>query len=463
LNQAKEGWLDMEAKIVVDRDFSISEVDPRLFGGFAEHLGRCVYEGMYEPGHPTADANGFRTDVLELLGELRMPVMRYPGGNFVSGYNWEDGVGPREKRPVRLEPAWKSTESNQFGTDEFITWCRAAGTAPMLAVNLGTRGPDAARNLVEYCNHPSGSYYSDWRRENGFEAPHDVKLWCLGNEMDGTWQMGHKTAAEYGRVATEAAKLMKWIDPSIELVACGSSGRGMATFGSWEAEVLDHAFDHVEYVSIHTYYGNPDQNTPKFLSQSDEMSDFIREVVATCDYVAAKRRSSKRIMLSFDEWNVSFESGSPEAGNQGLGRGPAHSGGRLHHGGRLGFWRHVDYFAEPRRPGENWLFGSDRQCHRADYDGSERSRLASDDFLALRPGVSSWSRRGLASSRQVADLRLRRSQSSSVFDQRRGPRPGHWRGHDFRRQPSFGSSLGVAGGVARLRFDESSRLAGFTA
>ena len=298
----------MEAKIVVDRDFSISEVDPRLFGGFAEHLGRCVYEGMYEPGHPTADANGFRTDVLELLGELRMPVMRYPGGNFVSGYNWEDGVGPREKRPVRLEPAWKSTESNQFGTDEFITWCRAAGTAPMLAVNLGTRGPDAARNLVEYCNHPSGSYYSDWRRENGFEAPHDVKLWCLGNEMDGTWQMGHKTAAEYGRVATEAAKLMKWIDPSIELVACGSSGRGMATFGSWEAEVLDHAFDHVQYVSIHTYYGNPDQNTPKFLSQSDEMSDFIREVVATCDYVAAKRRSSKRIMLSFDEWNVWFHS-----------------------------------------------------------------------------------------------------------------------------------------------------------
>jgi len=307
LPQFKEDDM-LKARIALDRDFSIGAVDPRLFGCFVEHLGRCVYGGIYEPGHPKADPDGFRTDVMELVRELGMPVMRYPGGNFVSGYNWEDGVGPKDKRPRRAELAWKSTETNHFGTNEFVTWCRKANTAPMLAVNLGTRGPEEARQLVEYCNHPGGTAWSDLRKRHGFAAPHGVKLWCLGNEMDGPWQMGHKTAAEYGRVACEAAKLMKWVDPSIELVACGSSGRGMPTFGAWEAEVLEHTFDHVEYVSIHTYYGNSDNNTPAFLARPDEMSDFIREVVSTCDYVSAKRKSAKRILLSFDEWNVWFHS-----------------------------------------------------------------------------------------------------------------------------------------------------------
>ena len=303
----------LKARITLDRDFTIGRVDPRLFGCFVEHLGRCVYEGIYEPGHPRADRDGFRTDVLELVRELNMPVMRYPGGNFISGYNWEDGVGPKEKRPRRLEPAWKSIETNQFGTDEFAAWCRKANTAPMLAVNLGTRGPDDARRLVEYCNHPGGTALSDLRRSHGYAQPHGVKLWCLGNEMDGPWQMGHKTAAEYGRVACEAAKLMKWTDPGIELVVCGSSGRGMKTFGAWEAEVLDHTFDHVDYVSIHTYFGNRDNDTPSFLARPDEMDDFIREVVATCDHVSAKRKSAKRIMLSFDEWNVWFHSHAESA------------------------------------------------------------------------------------------------------------------------------------------------------
>src|SRR5215207_9403338 len=210
-----------EAKVTIDRDFSIAQTDPRLFGAFVEHLGRCVYGGIYEPGHPTADEKGFRRDVLALVKELGPTIMRYPGGNFVSGYNWEDGVGPPDKRPTRLDLAWFSTEPNTFGTDEFMDWCRVAQVEPMLAVNLGTRAGEAARNFVEYCNHPGGTYWSDLRRSHGVPEPHSVKTWCLGNEMDGLWQLGHKTADEYGRLACQTAIAMKWVDPTIELVACG--------------------------------------------------------------------------------------------------------------------------------------------------------------------------------------------------------------------------------------------------
>lgn len=294
----------IEANVLVDRDFAIGDVDPRLFGAFVEHLGRCVYGGIYEPGHATADANGFRQDVLALVKELAPTIMRYPGGNFVSGYNWEDGVGPKEQRPVRLDLAWFTTEPNTFGTNEFIDWCRAANIEPMLAVNLGTRGADAARNLVEYCNHPGGTALSDLRRAHGWEKPHAIKFWCLGNEMDGPWQMESKTATEYGRVAYESAKMMRWIDPTIELAACGSSGRNMPTFGQWEQEVLEHTFDSVEYISLHTYLNNYANDPAAFLASPDLMDNFIEEVVAIADSVAAKRRSSKRIMLSFDEWNV---------------------------------------------------------------------------------------------------------------------------------------------------------------
>lgn len=286
------------------RDFAIGDTDPRLFGAFVEHLGRCVYGGMFEPGHPKADKNGFRTDVLELVRELAPTILRYPGGNFVSGYNWEDGVGPVEQRPRRLDLAWMSTETNEFGTNEFIDWCKAAKIEPMLAVNLGTRGADAARNLVEYCNHPGGTAYSDLRKAHGWPEPHGIKFWCLGNEMDGPWQMEAKTATEYGRIAVESAKMMRWIDPSIELAACGSSGRKMATFGAWEDTVLEHTFDHVEFISLHTYLNNYAGDTEAFLASPDLMDSFIDEVVAIADAVAAKRRSSKRIMLSFDEWNV---------------------------------------------------------------------------------------------------------------------------------------------------------------
>jgi alpha-N-arabinofuranosidase len=285
-------------------DNVIGTTDRRLFGAFIEHLGRCVYGGIFEPGHPTANAHGFRGDVLTLVRELAPTIMRYPGGNFVSGYNWEDGVGPVEQRPRRLDLAWMSTETNRFGTNEFIDWCRVAGIEPMLAVNLGTRGGDAARALVEYCNHPAGTALSDLRRAHGWEQPHGVKFWCLGNEMDGPWQMEAKTAQEYGRIATEAAKMMKWIDGSIELAACGSSGRSMPTFGTWEDTVLEHTFDHVEFISLHTYLNNYARDTPAFLASPDLMDSFIDEVGAIADAVAARRRSTKRIMLSFDEWNV---------------------------------------------------------------------------------------------------------------------------------------------------------------
>lgn len=299
--------------LTLDSDFIISEVDPRLFGGFAEHLGRHIYTGIYEPGHPTADARGFRQDVIELTRGLNMPIMRYPGGNFVSGYRWEDGVGPKESRPARLDLAWAATEPNTFGTNEFMDWCAEVGTEPMMAVNLGTRGPAEAQALVEYCNHPGGTHYSDLRKSHGYANPHGVKVWCLGNEMDGPWQMGAKPATEYGQVAREAAKLMKWTDPTIETVLCGSSGRSMATFGRWEWEALHEAYEQTDYLSLHTYYGNRTNDTASFLAESDNMSDFIAETVALCDAVKASKKSKKRINLSFDEWNVWFHSHGQES------------------------------------------------------------------------------------------------------------------------------------------------------
>jgi alpha-L-arabinofuranosidase len=293
-----------DVTVVLRPEAQIGTTDRRLFGAFVEHLGRCVYGGIYEPGHPTADANGFRGDVLVLVRELGPTIMRYPGGNFVSGYNWEDGVGPANQRPSRLDLAWMSTETNAFGTNEFVAWCRAANIEPMLAVNLGTRRGDAARNLVEYCNHPSGTALSDLRAAHGYREPHNVHVWCLGNEMDSPWQMEMKTATEYGRAAVEAAKMMKLIDPSIELAACGSTGRTMPTYGEWETTVLDHCFEHVDFISLHTYLNDYAGDTAALLASCDLMENFIEEVVAIADAVAARRRSPKRLMLSFDEWNV---------------------------------------------------------------------------------------------------------------------------------------------------------------
>ena len=300
-----------QAKLSFARDFQIGEIDPRIYGSFLEHLGRAIYGGIYEPGHPTADANGFRRDVLDLIAQLNVPMVRYPGGNFVSGYHWEDGVGPREARPKKLELAWQATESNQFGTNEFMDWCRAANTEPMMAVNLGLRGAQEARNLLEYCNHPGGSYWSDLRRAHGWEKPHGVKLWCLGNEMDGPWQIGAKTVQEYTRLATETAKVMKWTDPSIELVVCGSSHAGMPTFGEWELSALEAAWDNVDYVSLHQYFGKGESDSANFLAKSVFFDHYIESVAGLCRYVKAKRRSKHSVYLSVDEWNVWHHSGAP--------------------------------------------------------------------------------------------------------------------------------------------------------
>ncbi len=297
------------ATLTLDKDFALSKIDPRVYGGFAEHLGRHIYTGIFEPGHPSADEQGFRTDVISLVKDLKMPIIRYPGGNFVSGYNWEDGVGPKELRPKRLDLAWGVTETNQIGTNEFMDWCKKVETEPMLAVNLGTRGGDDARRLVEYCNHPGGTQLSDLRKTHGWSDPHGVKVWCLGNEMDGPWQMGSRTAYEYGRVANEIAKLMKWVDGSIETILCGSSARSMPSFGRWEWDSLQECYENVEYLSLHTYYNNKSKDLGSFLAEPDNMSDFISESVALCDAVKASKKSKKTINLSFDEWNVWYHSG----------------------------------------------------------------------------------------------------------------------------------------------------------
>lgn len=293
-----------KAKVKANKDYVIGQIDPRIYGSFVEHLGRAVYGGIYEPGHPLADEEGFRTDVIQLVKEMDVPMIRYPGGNFVSGYNWEDGVGPVEMRPKRTELAWRSIEPNQVGLNEFASWTKKANSEVMMAVNLGTRGVDAARNLVEYCNIESGTYYSDLRKSHGVEKPHKIKTWCLGNEMDGPWQIGHKTAEEYGRLACEAAKVMKAVDPEIELVACGSSSSEMPTFGAWELEVLDHCYEQVDYISLHRYYKNHEKDTANFLAQPMDMDRFINSVIALCDAVGAKKKQNRKIMLSFDEWNV---------------------------------------------------------------------------------------------------------------------------------------------------------------
>lgn len=298
----------MKAYINLNKKFKISDIDDRLFGSFIEHLGRAVYSGIYEPGHETADEEGFREDVLSLVKELKVPVVRYPGGNYVSAYNWEDSVGPVEDRPERLDLAWKSKEPNSFGLNEFVNWARKADTEVMMAINLGTRGISDARNLLEYCNHEGGSYWSDLRKEHGFEKPHDIKLWCLGNEMDGPWQVGHKTSTEYGRIANETAKALKLYDPELELVVCGSSSNKMPTFPEWERVVLEECYENVDYISLHIYLDNKDNDLETFLASPVGMDSFIDTVTKTCDYVKAKKRSQKTINLSFDEWNVWFHS-----------------------------------------------------------------------------------------------------------------------------------------------------------
>ncbi len=295
------------AHIKLDKQAVIAPVRRRTFGSFVEHLGRCVYTGLYEPEHPSANDEGFRMDVVALVKELGSTTIRYPGGNFVSGFRWEDSVGPRDKRPVRRDLAWHSLESNQVGLDEFARWLGLTDSELMLAVNLGTRGIQPALDLLEYANHPSGTALSDLRIANGTPEPHNVRMWCLGNEMDGPWQTGFLSADDYGKLAARTAGAMKMADKDLELVVCGSSGSWMPTFGDWERTVLEHTYDHVDYVSCHAYYQELDGDLGSFLASATDMDYFIDTVVATADHVGYKKRSKKKIDISFDEWNVWYQ------------------------------------------------------------------------------------------------------------------------------------------------------------
>ncbi|OOC53045.1 MULTISPECIES: arabinosylfuranosidase ArfA [Nocardiopsis] len=294
----------LNASLRVDAATPVALVHRRTFGSFVEHMGRCVYTGIHEPDHPTADADGLRRDVAALVRELGVTTVRYPGGNFVSGYRWEDGVGPKEQRPVRRDLAWHSIETNQFGLNEFMTWCRNLDIEPMMAANLGTRGLQEALDLLEYCNHPGGTHLSDLRASHGHPDPHDIRMWCLGNEMDGPWQIGHLDARSYGRKAAQVARAMKMADRDLELVVCGSSGSAMSTFGQWEATVLEETYDAVDHISLHAYYEEHDGDLASFLGATTDMDHFIDSVVSTADAVGARLRDPKRIQLSFDEWNV---------------------------------------------------------------------------------------------------------------------------------------------------------------
>ncbi len=291
------------AKCIVNKHFKISDIDNRIYGSFIEHMGRAVYTGIYQPEHCCADEQGFRTDVIEAINELNVPIVRYPGGNFVSGYDWKDGIGPKEKRPTRLDYAWLSVETNQFGIDEFADWTKKANTQGMIAVNLGTGTPQEAGYLAEYCNVEKGTYWSDKRREYGHEQPHNFKVWCLGNEMDGPWQTCSLSAEDYAKKARETAKILKWVDPDIELVACGSSSKEMVTFPEWDRIVLETCYEQMDYLSLHRYY-EYEGDKESFLASFYDLNDFIHTIKSTADYAKAKVRSDKTMMLSLDEWNV---------------------------------------------------------------------------------------------------------------------------------------------------------------
>ena len=307
------------ARIHLDTKRTIAPVDRNLFGSFLEHLGRAIYEGIYDPASKLSDSHGFRKDVMDEIRTLGVPIIRYPGGNFVSGYDWLDGVGPKQNRPRVLDKAWNSINSNQFGTDEFMAWCSAVGTLPLMGLNLGTGTPEQAAALVEYCNVEKGTRWSELRRKNGIAAPYKTQYWCLGNEMDGPWQIGHMTAKEYGYKAADAARQMRYVDPALKLVACGSSGPLMPTYLEWDREVLEECYEYVDALSLHRYIGNTQQETgtdsSKYLAMNLTMDRQIAETVAVCDYVQGRKRSPKQLWLSFDEWNVWYRARSGDAVN----------------------------------------------------------------------------------------------------------------------------------------------------
>lgn len=298
----------MKSRMFFDVEDVKSSIDERIYGSFVEHMGRSVYGGIYDPHYHDVDSLGFRNDVKDLVKSLDIPIIRYPGGNFVSNYDWMDGIGPREERPARLDLAWQDIESNEVGLHEFYQWSQDVDAEIMYAVNVGTKGLEEACNILEYCNFPSGTYWSDLRIKNGAKEPFKIKTWCIGNEMDGPWQIGHLDEVDYAKKTREIAKAMKLIDEDIELVAVGSSGPNMPKFGEWEYEVLMEAYDYVDYVSLHSYFDNKKDDIGNYLAQNIKMDEMIGHVTAICDLVKHKKGSDKTIHLSFDEWNVWYHS-----------------------------------------------------------------------------------------------------------------------------------------------------------
>ena len=369
----------MRATVTAHKDYTISAIDDRVYGAFLEHLGRAVYTGIYEPDHPTADKDGMRGDVAKLVKDLNIPVVRYPGGNFVSAYNWEDGIGPREQRPVRLDLAWHTSESNAVGIHEFADWCATVGTEMMLAVNLGSRGVDEARNFLEYVNHPGGSYWSDLRIKNGRKEPWNVKMWCLGNEMDGPWQVGHKDAAEYGKLAANTARAMRMFDKSLELIVCGSSNSDMPSYPDWERIVLEHTYDHVDHISLHMYFANREKNTANYLALNHKLETYIETVASTIQQVKAKKQVQARRLhlLRRVERLVPLQQAGPEDPRRqrrlAACPGPAR--------GHLQFRRRADGRVDPqhlhpaRRRGEDRLHRAAGERDRPDHDRKGRPGL----------------------------------------------------------------------------------------
>jgi len=295
----------LRARVKIDTERVISEIDPKIYGNFAEHLGRCIDGGIFEEKSPLSDANGYRRDVLEAAKNLNVTILRWPGGNFSSNYHWMDGIGPRDQRPPRLEMAWGTVESNRFGTHEFLGYTEMLGTEPYICANLGTGTWVEAQRWVEYCNSSEDTAMTRLRKQNGRQQPWKVTYWGLGNEMDGPWQMGHRSAEDYGKFALEAAKLMKLTDPTVKLVAAGSSNFGAgANWTEWNRTVLEHLKHHADYLSLHTYVGNHQNDHNEFMASSLEIDDRIRTAEGIIRAALSGEPRSRRIYIAFDEWNV---------------------------------------------------------------------------------------------------------------------------------------------------------------
>lgn len=304
------------ARIKFDTDRRIGEIDKNLYGNFVEHLGRCVYGGIYDPGSPLADADGFRKDVMEAVKGLNVSLIRYPGGNFVSNYHWLDGVGPKSDRVPRMELAWARLETNEFGTNEFIKYCKTIGSEPYLSVNMGTGTIEEAQRWVEYCNVKDGPFYAELRKRHGFTEPYNVKYWSLGNEMDGFWQMGHLSAEDYAKKAREAAKLMRLTSPGIKLIAAGSSNyRPGANPDLWNRTIITELRDVIDYIALHIYTGNPEDNYYNFVSTPLVMEQRTRIAKGMIDEAmqTANRGGRPPIYIAWDEYNVWYRARTTES------------------------------------------------------------------------------------------------------------------------------------------------------